>query len=63
MSTHRNDHRNLRRIVSADLTYLGEIVDEPDLILSLLPDLSVSHDSIPQELRAVSAGAQEAQIW
>ena len=33
------------------------------LILLLLPDLSVSHDSIPQELRAVSTGAQETQIW
>ena len=35
----------------------------PALILLLLPDLSVSHDSIPQELRAVSTGAQETQIW
>ena len=33
------------------------------LILLLLPDLSVSHNSIPQELRAVSTGAQETQIW
>ena len=33
------------------------------LILLLLPDLSVSHDSIPQELRAVSTGALETQIW